>query len=199
MLEYGTNTIGKNLMADNSVTIGFPPSKWKYTSKTKFVGITIGDNGLLRPWTMIYADVIIGDNFKSGHNVLIREGTRIGNNVSIGSYSIVEGDSTIGDDVNIQSLVYLPLRVTIGDGVFIGPNAVFTNDKYPPSKNLCSLIIKDHAAIGANSTLLPGITIGEGSLVAAGAVVTKDVPDYKMAIGCPAKIKKLPKAMRHEH
>lgn len=196
MLEYGKNTIGKNLTVFEPVTIGFPPSKWKFTSKTEFVGLIIGDNALLRPNTMIYADVIIGDDFRSGHNVIIREGTRIGNNVSIGSATIVEGDTVIGDNVNIQSMVYLPLRISIGDNVFIGPNAVFTNDRYPPSKNLCAFTIKDKAVIGANSTLLPGLTIGEGALVAAGAIVTKDVPDYKMAIGSPAKIKKLPKAMR---
>lgn len=194
MFRYGTNSFGKNLQIFEPVSIGFPSRS--NIDELEFVGTIIGDNAIIRSGTVLYCQVVIGDNFQTGHNVIIREGTRIGNNVSIGSSTIVEGDTAIGDHVNIQSMVYLPVRISIGNNVFIGPNAVFTNDRYPPSKNLCAFTIKDKAVIGANSTLLPGLTIGEGALVAAGAIVTKDVPDYKMAIGSPAKIKKLPKAMR---
>ena len=78
--------------------------------------------------------------------------------------------------------------------MFIGPNSVLTNDKYPPNggKNLKGPTIEDYASIGANVTILPGVMIGSGSLVAAGSVVTKDIPSKTLAIGAPAKIKKLP-------
>ena len=94
-------------------------------------------------------------------------------------------------------MVYIPTDTRIGNRVFIGPNAVLTNDRYPPHRigGLRGPVISDGAAIGANTTLLPGVCIGEGSLVAAGAVVTRDVPDHMLAIGTPARIKKLPREL----
>ena len=92
-------------------------------------------------------------------------------------------------------MVYIPTNTTIGDHVFIGPNAVLTNDRYPPSGCLEGPVIKTGAAIGANATILPGVCIGEGAFVAAGSIVTRDVPDHMMAIGTPARIKELPKEM----
>ena len=89
-------------------------------------------------------------------------------------------------------MVYIPTNTTIGNHVFIGPNAVLTNDRYPPSECLMGPIVKTGAAIGANATILPGVCIGEGALIAAGSIVTRDVPDYMMAVGTPARIKDLP-------
>ena len=137
----------------------------------------------------------IGNQFQCGHNVLIREKTQIGDRVAIGTSTVIEGNVTIGSDVNLQSMVYIPTNTTIGDHVFIGPNAVLTNDRYPPTGigGLKGPVIRNYVAIGANTTILPGICIGEGSLVAAGAIVTHDVPAHMLAVGAPAKICKLPK------
>ena len=195
-LSYGKNEIGSGCIFFENTTLGFPSRD--NLKKIEYPGTIIGKNGVLRSGTIIYSDVIIGDNFSSGHNVLVRENTKIGNNVSVGSSSIIEGKCKIGNNVSIQSMVYIPTDVTIEDNVFIGPNSVLTNDKYPPrgGKNLLGPVIRKGASIGANSTILPGISIGSGSLVAAGAVVTRDVPDYKLAIGNPAKIKELPEGAR---
>jgi acetyltransferase-like isoleucine patch superfamily enzyme len=97
-------------------------------------------------------------------------------------------------------MVYIPTNTIIGDHVFIGPNAVLTNDRYPPARtgNLVGPVLKNRAAIGANATILPGVYIGEGSLVAAGAIVTRNVPDHMLAIGSPARIKDLPRHMLDE-
>ena len=143
---------------------------------------------------MIYCEVSIGDQFQCGHNVLIREKTRIGHRVAIGTSTIIEGNVTIGSDVNLQRMVYIPTNTTIGDHVFIGPNAVLTNDRSPPTGigGLNGPVIQNGVAIGANATILPGICIGEGALVAAGAIVTHDVPSHMLAVGAPAKIRKLP-------
>jgi acetyltransferase-like isoleucine patch superfamily enzyme len=94
-------------------------------------------------------------------------------------------------------MVYIPTNTTIGDHVFIGPNTVLTNDRYPPSGigGLVGPVIDHHAAIGANATILPNIHIGEGALVAAGAIVTRDVPAHKLAVGAPARIRDLPSAL----
>jgi len=193
-MKYGINTIGKNAQIFEPVTIGFPSRD--NINKIDFVGASIGENAIIRSGTIIYCDVVIGDNFQTGHNVMIRENTRIGNNVSVGTATIIEGNTVIGNDVSLQSTVYIPTGTIIGNRVFIGPNAVLTNDKYPPGKSLLAPRIGNNVSVGANSTLLPGICVGEGVLIAAGSVVTRDVPDHMMAIGVPARIKKLPVGMQ---
>ncbi|HZK30755.1 MAG TPA: acyltransferase [Methanoregula sp.] len=195
MIEYGVNTIGKGSQIFEPVTLGFP-SRDK-VGQTGFAGTTIGVNSVIRSGTIIYCDVSIGDNFQSGHNVMIREKTTIGNRVAIGTSAVIEGTTIIGDDVSLQSMVYIPTNTVIGNKVFIGPNTVLTNDRYPPTGigGLKGPQIRDGAAIGANATLLPGVCIGEGALVAAGAIVTRDVPAHMLAIGAPAKITDLPQKM----
>jgi acetyltransferase-like isoleucine patch superfamily enzyme len=193
MNEYGINVIGEGAQLFEPVTIGFPSRE--NIGKTGFLGSTIGHHAVLRSGTIIYCDVIIGDNFQSGHNTLIREKTRIGDRTAIGTATVIDGNTRIGNDVSLQSMVYIPKDTTIGDHVFIGPNAVLTNDRYPPSGCLKGPVIKNGAAIGANTTILPGVCIGQGAFVAAGSIVTRDVPDHMMAIGTPARIKELPKEM----
>ena len=192
MIEYGINRIGVGSQVFEPVTLGFPSRE--FMGKSGFTGTTIGNDAVLRSGTILYCEVVIGDRFQTGHNVMIREKTRIGDHVSIGTGAIIEGNTRIGNDVNLQSMVYIPTNTTIGDRVFIGPNAVLTNDRYPPSGivGLAGPVVECDAAIGANATLLPGVHIGEGALVAAAAVVTRDVPAHMLAVGAPAKIRDLP-------
>ncbi|KZX10170.1 acyltransferase [Methanobrevibacter curvatus] len=159
---------------------------------------TIGDNYLIRSGSIIYNDVNIGKDFKTGHNVVIRENTTIGDDVLIGTNTIIEGNVKIGNGVSIQSNVYIPINSLIEDNVFIGPCAVFTNDRYPVRVDfdLKGPLIRKSASIGANTTFLSNIEVGEGAMVAAGAVVTRRVPPYNLAIGTPAKIKPLPHNLR---
>ncbi|HUU74582.1 MAG TPA: acyltransferase [Methanoregulaceae archaeon] len=194
--QYGKNIIGKGCRVYDPFTLGFPSRE--RMMQTEFTGATIGDGAVLRSGGTIYCDVSIGHDFQCGHNILIRERTVIGNNVVIGTASIIEGSCSIGNNVRIQSMVFIPTHTDIGNGVFIGPCAVLTNDRYPPTgkPELKGPVIEENAVIGANSTILPGIRIGKGALVAAGAVVTRDVPDGKMAIGVPAVIQDLPEEMR---
>jgi acetyltransferase-like isoleucine patch superfamily enzyme len=158
----------------------------------------IGNNSLIRSNSIIYNDVTIGDNLMTGHNVLIREKTTLGNDVLIGTNTVIEGHSKIGSNVSIQSNVYIPKKSFIEDNVFIGPCACFTNDRYPVRVDykLKGPIIRKGASIGANSTFLSNIEIGEGAIVAAGAVVTRPVPPWYLAIGAPAKIKPLPPKLK---
>ena len=195
MIEYGINRIGAGSQVFEPVTLGFPSRE--FMGKSGFTGTTIGKDAVLRSGTILYCEVVIGDRFQTGHNVMIREKTRIGDHVSIGTGAIIEGNTRIGNDVNLQSRVYIPTNTTIGDRVFIGPNAVLTNDRYPPSGigGLAGPVVECDAAIGANATLLPGVHIGEGALVAAAAVVTRDVPAHMLAVGAPAKIRDLPGAL----
>ncbi|HOD85073.1 MAG TPA: DapH/DapD/GlmU-related protein [Methanoculleus sp.] len=196
MIEYGRNALGDGATIFEPVTIGFPSRD--RMGLEDYPGAAIGKNAILRSGTIIYCDVRIGDAFQTGHNVLIREKTTIGDRVAVGTAAVVEGDCTIGDDVRIQSLVYVPTGARIGDRVFIGPNAVLTNDRYPPGprESLRGPVLGDDAVIGANATILPGVRVGEGAFVAAGAVVTRDVPPEMLAVGAPARFRALPAEAR---
>jgi acetyltransferase-like isoleucine patch superfamily enzyme len=203
---YGRSSIGKNAIIAESVIIGYPTAeilKKAYSSGMRienmdFKGAIIGDYAVIRSNSTIYADVEIGNNFRTGHNVMIREDTRIGDNVLIGTNTIIDGRTRIWNNVSIQGNVYIPLNVEIEDNVFIGPCAVLTNDKYPirAKSDLKGPNLRRGASVGANATILPGVEIGEGAMVAAGALVTKDVPPWKLALGFPAMIKELPEELR---
>lgn len=123
--------------------------------------------------------------------VVLKEAT-IGRNCNICAHTLIENDVVLGDNVTAKSGVYIWDGTTIGNNVFIGPCATFTNDKMLRSKvypeAFARITIEDHASIGANATLLPGITIGKHAMVGVGAVVTKDVPDYAVVVGAPAKV-----------
>ncbi|MEZ9819541.1 acyltransferase [Shewanella sp. 10N.286.45.A1] len=115
----------------------------------------------------------------------------IGNDCNICSHCLIENDVQIGNKVTIKSGVQLWDGITVEDFVFIGPNVTFTNDKSPRSKEypeaFLQTIIKNNASIGANATILPGITIGEYAMIGAGAVVTKNVRAHATVVGNPAK------------
>ncbi len=150
--------------------------------------LTIGENSIIRSGTIIYSNVKIGNNFKTGHHVLIRENTEIGDNVLIGTNSVVDGNCKIGKNVSVQTDVYVTAYTTIEDDVFMGPFSVTTNDKYMQvGAKLEGPHIKKGARIGANSTILPAIIIGEQAVVGSGAVVTHDVPGKTTVVGNPAR------------
>ena len=129
-----------------------------------------------------------------GVGVVIGETAIIGDDVLIGTNTVIEGNVIIGNDVSIQSNVYIPTNSVIEDNVFIGPCACFTNDKYPVRINydLQGPRIRRGASIGGNTTFLSNVEIGEGAIVAAGAIVIHSVPPFYLAIGTPARIKPLP-------
>jgi len=119
-------------------------------------------------------------------------GATVGNNCNINSHCFIENDVIIGDRVTIKCGVYVWDGITIEDNAFIGPNVTFINDKYPRSKqsfDLLRTVVKRGASVGGNSTLLPGITIGEYALIGAGSVVTKNIPNNTVWVGNPARQK----------
>lgn len=197
-MKYKNVRLGKNCKIQENVFLGLPSREYLGKKEEAWPLTEIGGGAVIRGGTSIYCGVSIGKKFQSGHNVLIREHTVIRDNVLIGTNSVVEGRTKIGSSVSIQSSVYIPLNTVIEDRVFIGPNAVLTNDKYPQriKSRLKGPVLRKGASIGANATLLPGIEVGEGAMVAAASVVTKNVPPWKLAVGAPAKIKDLPKELK---
>lgn len=137
-------------------------------------------------------NVSIGEGTKIWHFCHIQSGARIGANCSLGQNVNVSNNAIIGNDVKIQNNVSIYEGVEIENGVFCGPSCVFTNDLTPRARfpkgheKYKKTLIKEGASIGANATIVCGHTVGKFAMVAAGAVVTKDVPDHVLVAGTPA-------------
>jgi acetyltransferase-like isoleucine patch superfamily enzyme len=154
--------------------------------------LRIGTRPTVRPFTTIYAGSDIGDRLETGQGVSIREDNVLGDDVSVGTGTVLEFGNRIGDRVRIHSGCFLEM-VTIEDDVFVGPNVVFTDDPHPmncPRYKECKggPVVRRLARIGANSTILPGVEIGENALVGAGSVVVADVPPDTVVAGNPARV-----------
>jgi acetyltransferase-like isoleucine patch superfamily enzyme len=129
----------------------------------------------------------IGKNVKIWHFSYVGSGTVIGDNVSIGSLTHIDYNVKIGANTRIEGSVYIPPLTVIGRDAFIGPAVVFTNDPYPMSTRMIGCVVEDGAAVGARAVIKAGVKVGHGSVVAMGAVVTKDVPPDTVVAGVPAK------------
>lgn len=182
---YPNVKLGKNVTIEDYCIIGAPLANGEEPETF------IGDYAHIRSFTVIYAGNIIGTHFQTGNKANIREFNRIGNHVSIGTLSVVEHHVEIEDEVRIHTQVFIPEYSTLKYKAWIGPNVVLTNAKFPQSPNvkneLSGPTIEEYAKIGANSTLLPGVTVGKHALVGAGSVVTRNVPEGAIVSGNPAQ------------
>ena len=153
--------------------------------------LVLGAGGRIRSHTVIYGGNVIGARFQTGHGALIRELNEIGDDVSVGSHSVIEHHVRVADHVRIHSNAFIPEYSVLEESAWVGPNVVFTNAAYPVSRGVKDSLrgphIMERAKIGANATLLPGVTIGRDALIAAGAVVVRDVADGEVVAGNPAR------------
>jgi acetyltransferase-like isoleucine patch superfamily enzyme len=197
---FGPAIIGRRTYIGPNCLLGYPDRKkikeaLINTKKINYNRISdkleIGNECIIRSGAIIYNGVKIGNGIESGHNVMIREKVEIGDRTIIGTNTVIDGSCKLGSSVSIQTNVYICSNSTIEDAVFLGPNCVFTNDKYAMQKptKLIGPIVRRGASIGANSTLMPGIIVGRGSIVGAGAVVSRNVPARTIFIGNPARNK----------
>jgi len=158
------------------------------------------DNVVIHATAEVSPKAQIGSGTRVWHFVQIREGVVIGQNCIIGKDVYIDFDVKIGSNVKIQNSALVYHGVTLEDGVFVGPQACFTNDRMPRAITsdgrlkgnddwvVGPILVKYGASVGAASVVLPGVTIGRFSLVGAGAVVTRDVPDYGLVVGNPARL-----------
>ncbi|MEM4522035.1 MAG: acyltransferase [Nitrososphaeria archaeon] len=142
-----------------------------------------------KPKYSIIKDITVGENTRIYDQVNLYK-CKIGKNCKIDAYVYIEEGVEIGNNVKIRAFTFIPEGVKIEDDVYIGPRVTFTNDKYPRTKGkwrLLRTMVKKGSSIGAGTIILPGITIGKYALIAAGSIVTKDVEDYAIVKGIPAK------------
>lgn len=185
---YDNVVIGDNSIICNDCVIGEPLNGYYANQNTyENPGTIIGEDSLIRSHTIIYANNKLGKGLQTGHRVTIREETVIGNYCSVGTLCDIQGHSVFGNYVRLHSNVHIGQNSTIGNYCWIYPYTVFTNDPTPPSEICIGPTVGDYSIIATHCLLLPGVVIGKHCLVGACSLVTKDVKDYTVAIGSPAK------------
>lgn len=187
--RFDNAIVGEGTLIEPDVTVGFRYHRdcgpaW------------IGRHAILRKGTLIYGDTACGDYFQAGHYVVVRAKVQIGQYCTLLNRVTIEGIVRMGDGVRVMSHTYIPSRTWFGNHVFVGPGVTFLNDRIPGRYEEppcpCGATIEDDVMIGGGSTVLPGITIGRLSFIAAGTVVTKDVPERSLVMGVPGRSQPLP-------
>jgi acetyltransferase-like isoleucine patch superfamily enzyme len=186
-LKFNNQTVrlGNGATIDESAILGYPPSR-----VCDHI-LTIGPGAYVRSGTVIYGGTSIGCNLETGHNVVIREESIIGDYLRIWN-SVIDYGCKIGNNVKIHNHVYVSQFTVIEDDVFLSPGVSLANLIHPGCPNSKQCLhgpqIKKGAQIGINSCVLPYVVIGEYSVIGAGSVVTRDIPDRVVAYGNPAKV-----------
>lgn len=179
---HGNVSIASNSKIGSFCEIGVP------TKLSDGSPLVLGESALIRSHCVLYESSTFGAKLITGHRVTIRENTKAGINLQVGTLSDIQGDVIIGDYVRFHSNVHVGKMSKIGNFVWIFPYVVLTNDPTPPSDTLLGVTIGDYAVIATMSVILPGVNIGEHSLVAASACVGKNVPAGLVVGGVPAKV-----------
>ena len=150
------------------------------------------DKAFFHPHALVESKPSVGAGTRVWAFAHLMKGSAVGNDCNIGDHAFLEAGSRLGDRVTVKNGVSIWRKVTIEDDVFVGPNAVFTNDLFPVSRARPTLLptrVRKGSCIGANATVLCGVTIGRYAFVGAGAVVTRDVPDHALCLGNPAGVR----------
>jgi len=190
---YDNVVIEDNVVIADHCIIGEPLSNY-YDNPDEYENpvTVISKNSLIRSFAIIYCGCNIGQSFSTGHRVTIRENTKIGNYCRVGTLTDIQGFCKIGDYCWLHSNVHIGQGSNLNNFVFIYPYVVLTNDPTPPSSTCNGVFIDEYAQIAVSSVILPGIRIGKHSLIGAGSIVGKDVEDFMLVVGNPAKeIKKV--------
>jgi acetyltransferase-like isoleucine patch superfamily enzyme len=152
--------------------------------------LRIGPGALIRSHSVLYAGSTFGEGLQTGHRVTLREGIEADVDLRIGTLSDLQGDATFGRHVRLHSNVHIGRGSSVGEFVWIFPYVVLTNDPHPPSDGFhVGATIERFAVVATSSVVLPGVRVGEGSLVAAHALVREDVPPGAIVAGVPGKVR----------
>jgi acetyltransferase-like isoleucine patch superfamily enzyme len=185
---YDNVVIGDNTIICNDCHIGEPTGSYYKDASYINPPTIIGADSLVRSHSIIYASNTIGDHLNTGHHVVIRTDNKIGHHTSIGNFTELCGFAVLGNYVRLHTNVFVCEYAIIKDNVWIFAGSLITNDPTPPSNNMVGPEIGAYSVIAVNSVLLPGVKVGSNCLIGASSLITKDVPDFSVAVGSPAKI-----------
>ncbi len=179
--------LGRGCVIDVGARLGYPPARGESMGE-----LVIGDGARVRSGTVIYGGTMIGAKLQTGHNVVIREENEIGDDFKIWNNSVIDYGCRIGTGVKIHCNCYVAQFTVIEDSAFLAPGVTIANDPHPGCEMSAKCMRGPHLGrgvqVGVNVTILPFLTIGEGSLIGGGSVVTKDIPPFSLAYGNPAKV-----------
>ena len=192
---YTGTSLGDGVRVGAHAVLGQRPVKAKSSTLkvTDLPGLTVGSGTTIGTGAVVYAGTVIGKDCFIADGAQVRERCEIGERVIVGHAATVENDCRVGDRTRIQTGAYITAHSVLEEDVFIAPMVTTTNDNYMGRTEARFAATKGVTAkrgsrIGGNAVILPGVTLGEESMVAAGAVVTKDVPAYAKVMGIPARI-----------
>jgi UDP-2-acetamido-3-amino-2,3-dideoxy-glucuronate N-acetyltransferase len=193
VVVHGGVVIGDGVTIQDGAILGKPPTLGPRSSSGGDIDVlTIGDGAAICAQAIVFAGAWIGAGVIIGDQAFVRERARIGAGTVIGRASSVDNDVTIGERVRVQSHVYLTGFSIVEDDVFVGPCAMTTNDdtmaRHVGEPVLRGPILRRACRIGGGAVLVPGVEVGEEAFVAAGAVVTNDVPPFSVVMGVPARV-----------
>jgi acetyltransferase-like isoleucine patch superfamily enzyme len=178
---YDDVVVGEETTIEGHCEIGYP------SPLAERRPLILGKASHIRSHSVFYGGSTFGERLVTGHRVTVRENIAAGANLQIGTLSDLQGDCQIGDFVRTHSNVFIPKHAKIGNFVWMLPHVVLTNDPHPPSDWVSGVTVEDFAVIAAGAVILPGVTVGPRSLVAAGSLVHWDVPADTVVAGVPAK------------
>jgi acetyltransferase-like isoleucine patch superfamily enzyme len=175
--------MGADCRLDAGAVLGYRTGR-----EIPFSPLKLGDHARVRSNSVIYANSVIGHHLETGHNVVIREENRIGDHFNVWNNTVIDYGCVIGNNVRIHSNCYIAQFTVIEDDVFLAPGVSVANDPHP----ICALCmrgptLKRASRIGVNATILPHVVVGIGALIGAGSVITRDVPDFAVMAGNPAR------------
>jgi UDP-2-acetamido-3-amino-2,3-dideoxy-glucuronate N-acetyltransferase len=184
--------LGDGVVVQDGAVLGKPPRPSRFHSAPPSADpLIVGEGAFVGAHAVLCAGAVLGSRAIVGDGAFIRERARLGQGTLVGSHSIVDFDVTLGDRVSVQSRVYLTATAVVEDDVFVGPGVTTTNDdtmaRHPPGAPLRGPVLRRACRVGGGAVLVPGVEIGEEAFVAAGAVVTANVPARAFVMGVPAR------------
>jgi len=193
---HADTVVGDDVRIDDHAVLGKLPMRAASSATTKdaqFAPLTVGDGSILGTGVVLYRGLKLGRKCLVADFATVREDVTIGDRTIVGRGVTVENECTIGRFVKLESECYITAYSTIEDRVFIAPGVITSNDNFvgrteERKKHFKGVTVKKGGRVGAGTVILPGKTIGEDALVAAGSVVTKDVPPRKLVMGSPARV-----------
>jgi acetyltransferase-like isoleucine patch superfamily enzyme len=180
-------TIYDNVIIEDNTEIGPYCELGIESPLSEGLPLHIGHDSLIRSHSIFYEGSSIGNGLRTGHRVTVRELSIIGEQFQLGTLSDVQGHCRIGNYVRTHSNVHIGQKTEIGNYVWIFPYTVFTNDPHPPSNTRLGIFVEDYAVIATMCVILPGVKIGQHSLVGAHSLVIRDVDPRTIVVGSPAK------------